>query len=74
MCFDTKRPLLKLCGCSGSIGYVHESCILGWITIKLEKMSTLTMPYCEICKLPYSAEIKKGKQKLSLRQLITKLK
>lgn len=46
MCLERKRPLLRVCGCSGSIGYVHEDCILRWFSSKLEKADPLALPAC----------------------------
>ena len=32
ICYELARPLISVCSCSGSIAYVHEDCILDWIT------------------------------------------
>jgi E3 ubiquitin-protein ligase MARCH6 len=55
ICYLKTTPLLRLCNCKGSIGFVHEECILKWVTRKLEKQTVLEMPSCELCKTPYSA-------------------
>lgn len=35
ICYDTARPLLSICNCTGSICYVHEDCALDWISKKI---------------------------------------
>jgi E3 ubiquitin-protein ligase DOA10 len=31
------RPLVTLCECAGSMAYVHEECILDWISLKMTR-------------------------------------
>ena len=49
ICYDNTRPLISVCGCSGSIAFVHEDCILDWITKKIEAAAIVQIPLCEIC-------------------------
>jgi E3 ubiquitin-protein ligase DOA10 len=35
ICFIEARPLVALCECAGSMAYVHEECILDWISTKM---------------------------------------
>lgn len=57
ICYDHNRPLVSVCECSGSIAYVHEDCILDWITKKIENSATVDLPTCEICHQKYRAHI-----------------
>lgn len=41
------RPLFYPCKCSGSIKYIHEDCLLTWL-------SHSNVKFCELCKTPYS--------------------
>ena len=53
ICYDNTRPLISVCGCSGSIAFVHEDCILDWITKKIEAAAIVQIPLCEICHEQY---------------------
>lgn len=35
ICYQSELPLVTLCECEGSIGYVHEHCITQWLRLKL---------------------------------------
>ena len=35
ICYESSEKLISICGCTGTIQYVHEECILNWITRKL---------------------------------------
>lgn len=50
ICYLEQRPLIAMCLCSGSIQYVHEECVLEWITKKIEMADELEIPKCEICR------------------------
>ena len=43
---ETQNPLLTPCYCSGSLKYVHQSCLQQWLTAS-ETTS------CELCKFPF---------------------
>jgi hypothetical protein len=61
ICFETSRPLVSCCQCSGSIGHVHENCLLEWMAHCIEKSGYTVTPRCEICKANISANITVGK-------------
>ncbi|OZJ02188.1 hypothetical protein BZG36_05494, partial [Bifiguratus adelaidae] len=42
-----EAPLFHPCKCSGSIRYVHEDCLIEWLSHSRKK-------YCELCKHPFS--------------------
>ena len=46
ICYEESKPLITLCECSGTIAYVHEDCILDWITKKMENSETVEIPKC----------------------------
>lgn len=70
ICYEEHKPLINLCECSGSIGYVHEGCILDWITKKLETAEELSIPRCEICHVRYFARIKVGGRKVCFKTFL----
>lgn len=43
---EPQNPLLTPCYCSGSLKYVHQSCLQQWLTAS-ETTS------CELCKFPF---------------------
>ena len=47
-----EEPLLSPCNCSGSIKYVHQSCLMKWLRAR--------KPVCELCNYTYII-IKKAK-------------
>lgn len=54
------NPLLSLCKCTGTMKFLHYSCLKSWIDLKLEtKHSASLIEYswkffeCEICRTPY---------------------
>jgi len=51
---DSIRDLRCLCACRGSVRYVHEGCILKWISYKMknDRIKTNQIVNCEICKYP----------------------
>lgn len=40
------QPLFYPCKCSGSIKYVHQNCLMEWLSHSQKK-------YCELCKTPF---------------------
>lgn len=53
ICFDAVTagsPLISPCGCTGTIGGVHEQCLNTWIT-------TSGKTRCELCKTAYKIRI-----------------
>ena len=54
--------------------YVHEDCILDWITKKIEASDRVEIPSCEICHEKYSARMKIGKKKICPNILLDKIK
>lgn len=48
---DVKSELISPCDCSGSIKYVHHSCLVEWITKAKNKRSTVE---CSMCKGKYT--------------------
>ena len=49
---NEEEPLLSPCNCSGSIKYVHQSCLMKWLKAR--------KPICELCNYNYII-IKKAK-------------
>ena len=55
-----ENPLLSICKCTGSLGFVHFICLKGWLNFKLlvKKQANLASYFwksfeCEICKEMY---------------------
>ncbi|KAI8584471.1 hypothetical protein K450DRAFT_216574 [Umbelopsis ramanniana AG] len=42
-----EQPLFHPCKCSGSIRYVHQDCLIEWLSHSKKK-------YCELCKYPFA--------------------
>ena len=68
ICLDgalPEDPLLRPCRCSGSVRYIHESCLLHWVggRLRIKSMPNgggsywLKSVACEICKHPYRQSI-----------------
>jgi len=53
ICLETNGHLINVCGCKGSVKYVHKECIEKW-----QKMApTLeSKTYCQLCKEKYEFE------------------
>ena len=50
-CHESTPPLITPCSCSGSLKYIHKSCILRWATISGSlDYSKMT---CSLCNTPY---------------------
>src|SRR5579871_1960143 len=43
---DAEEPLFYPCKCSGSIKFVHQDCLMEWLSHTQKK-------YCELCKTPF---------------------
>ena len=57
--FEGKNPLISPCNCTGSVKYIHLTCLRKWLTSKLNKKSSASGNIycysfksleCEICK------------------------
>src|SRR5947209_9070307 len=42
-----EQPLFYPCKCSGSIRFVHQDCLMEWLSHSQKK-------YCELCKTPFT--------------------
>lgn len=47
---EEEERLLAPCKCSGSVQYIHESCLLTWLRSSAN--------HCELCKLQYQFQRK----------------
>ncbi len=61
---NPKDPLLSICRCSGSLKFVHHSCLLLWLKYQqtVQKSGTHCSYYwrcfeCELCKARYPGKI-----------------
>eukprot|EP00760_Papus_ankaliazontas_P008621 PhM_4_TR13898/c0_g1_i1/m.5447 len=46
VCRESSGKLMRPCRCSGSIAFVHEACLLRWVSTKQELK-------CELCSTPF---------------------
>lgn len=53
------ESFIKPCGCSGSIQYVHWSCLDKW-RIESSQRNPHYMTHCELCRQPFKLPIKKA--------------
>ena len=74
ICYDNSRPLISVCDCSGSIGLVHDVCILDWMAKKIMVSDNMEIPSCEICHQKYAARMEVGPQKIEFNLLVKKIK
>ena len=60
-----ENPLFSSCKCSGSVGYIHFTCLKSWLDVK--KQCKISQPFssfywksfeCEICKKAYPLVIR----------------
>lgn len=72
--FDDMNPLFSPCKCSGSMKYVHLTCLGTWISSKkVTKETAFCKTYfwknleCELCKTVFPNNIKAGAQNVTLR-------
>ena len=63
-----------MCDCAGSIGLVHDACILDWMAKKIMLSENMEIPSCEICHQKYAARMEVGPQKICFNLLIKKMK
>ncbi|KAJ1355903.1 hypothetical protein KIN20_013476 [Parelaphostrongylus tenuis] len=50
-CESTRDPFVSPCRCSGSLLYVHRSCLVHWLELSTRKM--VPSPRCELCGYNY---------------------
>ncbi|VDM57327.1 unnamed protein product, partial [Angiostrongylus costaricensis] len=50
-CESTRDPFVSPCRCSGSLLYVHRSCLVHWLELSTRKM--IPSPRCELCGYNY---------------------
>lgn len=74
ICHENTGMLVSVCNCSGSIGFVHDSCILDWMTKKILLSGEIQVPSCEICKERYAARLTVGPQKICYSLLSQKIR
>jgi RING-variant domain/FHA domain len=62
---DPTNPLFSSCKCSGSVGYIHFTCLKSWLDVKKQcKVSPQFSSFywkafeCEICKKAYPLQIR----------------
>ena len=55
ICYEETPPLLQPCKCKGTIGYVHEACVIHWLTISGLDGEDVK---CELCRTPYNVVYK----------------
>jgi len=72
---EADNPMINLCKCSGSLLFVHFSCLKSWMKVKLsykENNKKTVFSYnmksfnCEICKTPYPLRFKSGESYFDL--------
>ena len=56
ICYEETPPLLQPCKCKGTIGYVHEACVIRWLMAA--DLGTDAPPHCELCHTPYNVVYK----------------
>ncbi|KPI83309.1 hypothetical protein ABL78_7659 [Leptomonas seymouri] len=52
-------PLIAPCGCTGSVGFVHASCLDRW-RLESAKRNLANVNHCEICKMPFTVNIQRS--------------
>nr|CDJ84566.1 Zinc finger domain containing protein [Haemonchus contortus] len=50
-CESSRDPFVSPCRCSGSLLYVHRSCLVHWLELSTRKM--MPSPRCELCGYNY---------------------
>ncbi|CAD2213692.1 hypothetical protein AGDE_15828 [Angomonas deanei] len=53
------EKLVTPCGCTGSVRYIHRSCLDKW-RLESAKRNVNNFTNCEICKQPYQIEMKRS--------------
>ena len=50
ICLEEEGDLISVCGCKGSVKYVHKHCIMKWQEVApTQELKT----NCQLCKQPY---------------------
>ena len=64
ICLENDGELISVCGCKGSVKYVHKDCIKKWQQMAPTNESKL---YCQLCKEKYNypGQIDEEKIKIS---------
>lgn len=52
-------PLITPCGCTGSVRFVHAACLDRW-RLESAKRNLANVNHCEICKLPFTVNIRRS--------------
>lgn len=48
ICLDEGEKMLRPCSCTGSIGTVHQQCMMSWVSSQLQRSKSKIIK-CEIC-------------------------
>jgi E3 ubiquitin-protein ligase DOA10 len=51
ICLETSGDLISICGCNGSLKYIHKNCIEQWISHNGNNN------ICELCNKEYNIEL-----------------
>ena len=49
-------PLLQLCGCRGSMRFVHGACAIKWLQHS-HRLNYSTTPLCDVCRQPFNVRV-----------------
>jgi hypothetical protein len=52
-------PLITPCGCTGSVRFVHATCLDRW-RLESAKRNLANVNHCEICKMPFTVNIQRS--------------
>ena len=50
ICLEEEGELISVCGCKGSVKYVHKHCIMKWQEVAPTQELKMN---CQLCKQPY---------------------
>ena len=53
ICLSDEGELISVCGCKGTVKYVHKDCIIKWQRLAPTEESKMI---CQLCKQPYNFE------------------
>ena len=53
ICLSDEGELISVCGCKGTVKYVHKDCIIKWQRLAPTAESKIK---CQLCKQPYNFE------------------
>lgn len=59
ICLDALGDLIAPCQCSGSVRFIHQTCLKRWI---FSQSSPESGPKCELCSAPYKLKVTYGKK------------